>query len=66
MWQSDMFTFLSIQDFPYNFDDDVEHHNIWSTVALQEADILKVRSALAASKSKTSWAGPSVERLIVG
>ena len=33
-----------MQDFPYNFEEDVEHHNIWSTIPLDEEQMLEVRS----------------------
>jgi hypothetical protein len=32
------------QDFPYNFEKGVEHHNIWSTVPLPAAQVLQVCS----------------------
>ena len=31
-----------MQDFPYNFEEDVEHHNIWSTIPLNEKQMLEV------------------------
>ena len=31
-----------MQDFPYNFEEDVEHHNIWSTIPLDEKRMLEV------------------------
>ena len=31
-----------MQDFPYNFEEDVEHHNIWSTIPLDEKRMLAV------------------------
>ncbi|EIE19021.1 hypothetical protein COCSUDRAFT_44811 [Coccomyxa subellipsoidea C-169] len=29
-------------DFPYNFEEGMEHHNIWSTVPLSEEEVLKI------------------------
>jgi hypothetical protein len=40
---SKLVIFCPAQDFPYNFEEEVEHHNIWSTIPLAEADILKVQ-----------------------
>ena len=31
-----------MQDFPYHFEEGVEHHNIWCTVPLSEPEVLKV------------------------
>ncbi|CAL5224508.1 g7205 [Coccomyxa viridis] len=31
-------------DFPYNYEADVEHHNIWSTVPLSEQRVLEIAS----------------------
>lgn len=31
-----------MQDFPYNFEQDVEHHNIWSTIPLDEKRVQDV------------------------
>lgn len=31
------------QDFPYHLDPDVEHHNVWSTRPLPEAELHKAR-----------------------
>ncbi len=36
-----------MQDFPYNYEADVEHHNIWSTVPLSEQRVLEVSNPLA-------------------
>ena len=36
-----------VQDFPYNFEADVEHHNIWSTIPLTEERVLEVSLAVA-------------------
>ena len=33
---------VRLQDFPYHLDPDVEHHNVWSTCALSEAELHKV------------------------
>ena len=33
-----------MQDFPYSFEEDVEHHNIWSTIPLDEKRMLEVGS----------------------
>jgi len=43
-----------MQDFPYNFEDDVEHHNIWSTIPLGEKRVLEVHSGKLSPK-------PSIE-----
>lgn len=34
---------ILLQDFPYNFEDSVEHHNIWSTIPLTKAAVIEVR-----------------------
>ncbi len=31
-----------LQDFPYNFEEGMEHHNIWSTIPLSKEEVFKV------------------------
>ena len=44
---SSLGTSAPMQDFPYNYEADVEHHNIWSTVPLGEQRVLEVSHPLA-------------------
>ena len=41
-----------LQDFPYNFEEGVTHHNLWSEVPLTHEEILKVTSPCQDSMSK--------------
>lgn len=52
---------LMMQDFPYNFEDDVEHHNIWSTIPLGEKRVLEVDSSKPSSKPSIEIANTALQ-----